>query len=180
MSFGSGRDANCVIHRGTLKLPRRFSPPAFNMLLIGDLIVDGMVDAHYDSADEGGGFIVAGNVTCDIFANDYAKATLIDGDLNASELILNAYEDSGLWVTGNLKTNFFFGEDVWAEVGGKAEMAYGRGYCLPIGYSQASRQAMRPRDDVATSLHQLNLADTIALDPALFKKMLARGDQLFK
>lgn len=178
--FGGGRDADCVVHRGTLKLPRRFSPPAFNTLLIGDLIVDGMVDAHYAGADDGGSLIVIGDVTCDVFANDYAKATLIDGNLNACELILNAYEDSGLWVTGNLKTNFFFGEDVWAEVGGKAEMAYGHGYCLPIGYCEASREAMRPRHDVAASLRQLNLADASALDATLVKKKLLRGDQLFK
>jgi hypothetical protein len=45
---------------------------------------------------------------------------------------------------------------------------------------KASREAVRPRHDVATSLRQLNLADTSALDPTLFKKMILRGDQLFK
>jgi hypothetical protein len=179
MLFG-GRGVNYIIHRGTLKLARRFSPPAYHTLLIGDLIVDGVVDAHYPDADEGGSLVVIGNVACDVFANDYAKGTIIDGNLTASELILNAYEDAGLWVAGDLKTHFFFGEDIWAEVGGKAEMTYGDGYCLPIGYSDASADAVWPRHDLETSLGQLNLPDTSALDPSRFKKLIASGDQLFR
>jgi hypothetical protein len=166
MLFGGGRGANYIIHRGTLKLAHRFSPPAYHTLLIGDLVVDGVVDAHYHG--------------CDVFANDYAKGTIIDGNLTASELILNAYEDAGLWVSGDLKTHFFFGEDIWAEVGGKAEMTYGDGYCLPIGYSDASADAVWPEHDLETSLGQLNFPDTGALDAGRFKKLLASGDHLFR
>jgi hypothetical protein len=180
MLFGGGRGVNYIVHRGALKVARRFSPPAFHTLLIGDLIVDGLVDAHYPDADEGGSLIVIGNVACDVFANDYSKGTIIDGDLTASELILNAYEDSGLWVAGDLKTHFFFGEDIWAEVGGKAEMTYGDGYCLPIGYSDASLQAVWPKHDLETSLRHLNIPDAAALDAGRFKKLLASGDQLFR
>jgi hypothetical protein len=180
MLFGGGAEANYVVHRGTLKLARRFSPPAFHTLLVGDLIVDGAIDAHYPDADEGGSLIVIGNVACDVFANDYSKATIIDGDLSATELILNAYEDAGLWVARNLKTHFFFGEDIWAEVGGHADMTYGDGYCLPIGYTEASLQAIRPRYDLETSMRQLNFADTSALNPAQFKTLLAEGRQLFR
>ena len=99
-----------------------------------------------------------GNVTCRAFSGHYGKCTLIDGNLNASELILNAYEDSSLVVTGNLKTKFFHGRDIWAEVGGVADMGYAEGYCLPIGYKNAAKQAIRARRSTKSAL---------ALDPAV-------------
>ena len=178
--FAGGPGRNYIIHRGPLKLARRFSPPAYHTLLIGDLIVDGVVDAHYPDAEEGGSLVVIGNVACDVFVNDYSKGAIIDGNLTASELILNAYEDAGLWVAGDLKTYFFFGEDIWAEVGGKAEMTYGDGYCLPIGYSDAAAQAIWPEHDLETSLGQLNFPDKGGLDASQFKKRLASGDQIFR
>lgn len=64
--------------------------------------------------------------------------------------MLNAFSDSSLVVIGNLRTRFFYGLDIWAEVGGRVEMDYGEGYCLPLGYRNAAREAQRPRHSART------------------------------
>jgi hypothetical protein len=179
MLFSDRPEANYLVLHEPLVLLENFSPPGFHTLIIGNLIVNGLVDLHYRDADEGGSFVIIGNVSCNAFANDYSKGTIIDGDLNARDFIVNAYEDSGLWVTKNLKTKFFFGKDVWAEVGGHVDMEYGDGYCLPIGYTNASEEAIRPRHDVETSLQLLDM-DTQSLKPRQFVERLARGQSIFK
>jgi hypothetical protein len=90
---------------------------------------------------------------CTAFSGHYGKCSFIDGDLIASEVILNAYEDSRLVITGDLKTKLFYGEDIWAEVGGTADFEYGEGYCLPIGWRDAARQLTQARRD--TPVHRV-------------------------
>ena len=82
------------------------------------------------------------NVTCGAFAGTYGKCAFIDGNLVACDLILNSFEDSALVIAGNLRTRFYYGQDIWAEVGGSAEMEFGDGYCLPIGYTEAAAEVI--------------------------------------
>ena len=151
--------ADTRVHRGALRVAGGFRPPAFNTLILGDLTVDGLLDCD-DGYDAGGILVVVGRVACEVFASHFGKCTLIDGDLDATRLIINAFPDSALVVTGTLRTNFFYGWDIWAEVGGGAEMAFGEGYCLPIGYQNAAAEVIEPRHDIQASRRLLNVLDT--------------------
>lgn len=171
------------IHRGPLNLSGTFVAPGFFTLVIGDLTVDGLVDLHnpYDKGfDEGGLFIVMGDVTCNAFANEYGKCSVIDGHLKVRDILLNSFEDSALFVTGDLATRFFFGSDIWAEVGGGATMDYGEGYCLPIGYDNAAAQAVYPNHGEAESLELLAGGEAERADHRHLLKLLRDGRSVFK
>jgi hypothetical protein len=180
--FSPYHEDHCFIHRGPLLVPGHFEAPGFCTAVLGDLDVSGVVDLNNpEGFDEGGLFIVVGNVTCKGFVNHYGKYSVVDGDLVASDVIVNAYEDASLVVIGNLKTKFFYGEDIWAEVGGTADMEFGSGYCLPIGYRDAARQAIRPRHDRETSMALLAIGEPD--DSYLqgeFTKALKQGRSIFK
>lgn len=175
--------ADCMIHLGDLRTSGHFEAPGFYTLITGSLHVDGIVDLHnpYDKGfDEGGLFVVLGDVVCDAFFNEYGKCSFVDGKLDARELVVNAFGDSALVVTGNLTTNFFYGQDMWVEIGGRASIEYGDGYCLPIGYGDAAVEAVRPRQDADTSLARLNLAKTEDLYPRDFLDHLRAGKRLLR
>jgi hypothetical protein len=179
-----GRDGpDYVIHRGSLAVGGDFIAPGFNTLIIGDLFVEGLVDLHnpYDKGfDEGGQFIIVGSLNCLVFANEYGKCTLVDGDLTASDMLINGYEDSSLKVIGDLTTKFFYGVDIWAEVGGVANMEYGIGYCLPLGYCSGS-EAIWPRHDENVTRQLLNLdATSLRLNPQDLLRLWQTGKPLFK
>jgi hypothetical protein len=142
------------VHDGPLTFHAGFTAPALQTLVLGDLFVEGCVDTD-DGHDHGGLFVVIGNVECDQFIGHFGKCVFIDGNLEVTQIILNAFEDSSLSVTGNLRTRFFYGWDMCGEVGGYADMEYGHGYCLPFGHSDATRQMIKPRHDVETSLRLL-------------------------
>ncbi|MGY8661453.1 hypothetical protein Q3C01_03690 [Bradyrhizobium sp. UFLA05-109] len=172
---------DCAVLRGPLAASDFVDVPAFNTLVMGDLTVDGLIDLGSAGAfDEGGVFVVLGNVASTVFSTGFAKGTFIDGNLEADSLILNAYDDSALVVRGNLRTYFFYGRDIWAEVGGKAEMHYGDGYCLPIGYTSAGAEAIEPLHDRATSLRRLNLDSTDYIEPHRFLDLIRSGRPIFK
>lgn len=98
----------CVVHRGPLSLPKLLRAPAYATIVLGDLTVDGLIALdNPEGYDEGGLFLVFGNVTCGAFAGHWGKCTFIDGNLAARDLVLNSFEDSSLVVTGNLRTGFF-------------------------------------------------------------------------
>jgi Leucine-rich repeat (LRR) protein len=180
--FAPSRDDHYFVHRGPLTLSGSFTAPGFCTLIIGDLTVEGLVDLdNPEEFDEGGLFIVIGNVSCRAFSGHYGKCAFVDGNLVASELILNAYEDSSLVVTGDLRTKLFYGEDIWAEVGGVAEMEYGEGCCLPIGYQDA-RQMIRPQRNTESHLvldpDVLNDRNSLKLEEALTR--LRRGKSILR
>lgn len=171
------------IHRGPLMLAGTFTAPGFLTLVIGDLTVDGLIDLQnpYDKGfDEGGLFIVMGDVTCRSFANEFGKCAVIDGTLKVRDMLVNHFEDSALVVTGDLTTHFFYGQDIWAEVGGVASMEYGEGYCLPIGYNDASTQAIYPKHDEEESLELLAAADLVQADSRHLLRLLRDGKPVFK
>jgi hypothetical protein len=180
--FSPYQEDHCFIHRGPLLVAGHFEAPGFCTAVLGDLDVSGVVDLNNpEGFDEGGLFIVVGNVTCKGFVNHYGKYAFVDGDLVASDVIVNSHEDASLVVIGNLKTKFFYGEDIWAEVGGAADMEFGSGYCLPIGYRDAARQAIRPRHDRETSMALLAIgkSDDSYLQGE-FIKALKQGRSIFK
>ncbi len=174
---------DCMIHLGPLKVQGNFEAPGFFTLITGDLHVDGIVDLHnpYDKGfDEGGLFVVLGDVVCDAFFNEYGKCSFVDGTLQARDLLVNAFGDSSLVVMRSLKTHFFYGKDQWAEVGGDAQMEYGHGYCLPIGYRKAASQQIVPRHGREASLKLLNLDTSQYLHPGVFRDHLAAGKPVLK
>jgi hypothetical protein len=174
-------DDPCYIHRGPLTLPGNFRAPGLCTLILGDLTVDGLVDLQSPEGFDGHGvFIAIGNVTCRSFNNDWAKVAVIDGSLLASDLIINCYEDSMLLVTGNLKTRFFYGRDIWATVGGAADMDYGDGYCLPAGYRAAAAEAIRPRHDPETSMSLLAAGGEVGQIEYSLLKLLRHGTPVFR
>jgi hypothetical protein len=142
-SFDESMDCEAAIHVGPLRVGESLTAPALCTLITGDLDVADVLDLCRD--DDGWGlFIVIGNLRCRHFISDYGCNSIIDGDLAASESLINGFEDSGLWVTGTLRTHLFIGADIWAEVGAGAVMDYGEGYCLPIGYRSAGAEAIHP------------------------------------
>jgi hypothetical protein len=83
-------------------------------------------------------------------------------------------------VTRDLKTRFFYGRGIWAEVGGVAEMEYGKGHCLPIGYRNAAQEAIRPRHDAETSMALLTVVENGALIEYELVDKLKHGQPVFK
>jgi hypothetical protein len=173
--------ASCMLHLGHLHTSGHFRAPGFYTLVTGDLHVDGIVDLQNpEGYDEGGLFVVLGDVKCRSFFNEYGKCAFIDGKLDASELLAAAFGDSSLVVIGSLKTNFFFGRDIWAEVGGSATMKYGDGYCLPIGYEDAAEEAIMPKHGAGASRALLNLENTDEFYPHDLRAHLLAGKPLLK
>jgi hypothetical protein len=170
-----------MLHLGHMKTTGHFRAPGYCTLITGDLDVDGIVDLQNpDGYDEGGLFIVLGNLTCHSFFNEYGKCAFVDGNLDARDLLVAAFGDSALVVTRHLSTNFFYGEDIWAEVGAGATMEYGAGYCLPIGYTTAAAEAITPNHGEEASLALLNLGQTDELHPHHFREHLLTGEPLLK
>jgi hypothetical protein len=150
VSFDEWLALDAKVHDGNLRVSGSFGAPGLCTLIAGHLDVDGTIDLRNDY-DEGGLFIVIGNVTCRHFVSNYAACSFVDGDLEARESIINGFSDSALSVVGTLRTRLFIGRDIWAEVGAGAEIEYGEGYCLPFGYTDPERQAIMPRHDEAAT-----------------------------
>jgi hypothetical protein len=177
----SGPD--CMIYQGDLTVSGHFTAPGFYTLILGNLVVDGHISLQnpYDKGfDEGGLFVVIGHVRCRSFSNEYGKVAFIDGDLEANDLILNSYEDSALTVIGTLKTYFFYGQDMWAEVGNGAAMEYGVGYCRPIGHEHAAGEFIEPRHDEETSSRLLSFDDPKAINNKDFMDRIQQGRSVLK
>lgn len=171
------------VYRGSLVLSENFTAPGFNTLILGSLHVDGYVDLQnpYDKGfDEGGLFIVLGDVRCRYFLNEYGKYTFIDGTLEGSEAVVADYGDSSLIVTGDLLTSFYYGMDVCAKVGGKADMTYGCGYCLPIDCSDVEAEVLWPRHGELASRRLLAFEYTRGTCSLDFKKRIRKGEAVFR
>ena len=153
------------IHDGDLIVDGHLTNLGFNTLVTGSITATGFVDLRNPHTepnnlgfDEGGLFISAGGLSCRALSGEGGKCVFIDGDVRATEFILNAFEDSSMVVSGQLATQFFLGDDIWAEVGNGADVEYGIGYCLPIGYTNAARQAINPRRTKQQSITALAFA----------------------
>lgn len=170
----------CLVHDGPLVVIGNFEAPAYHVLINGDLIVNGIVDTNFDGADEGGSFFVTGNLTCNVYLGHWRKIGMIGGDLSARDLLLNAYEDSCLIVGGTLRTRFFLGQDIWADVGRDAEMEYGVGYCLPFGYFDAVTEAILPRHNEKESEALLAFDNAAGLNGGEMANRIRDGASIFR
>lgn len=180
VSFEDLMDVEAMVHEGDLRVLDSFRAPGLCTLIIGNLDVANIVDlqSHFDS---GGLFIVIGNVTCRHFISDYGLTGFVDGDLVARESIINGFGDSGLSVTGTLRTRLFVGCDIAAHVGAGAVMDYGVGHCMPIGDDAAA--AIRPlHDEDATAgmvIPPAN-AEGYLLNAEQFVDLIRTGQPIFK
>ena len=153
------------IHDGDLIVDGHLNNVGFNTLVTGSITATGLVDLRNPHTepnnhgfDEGGLFMSAGDITCRALGGEGGKCTFIDGDLRASDFILNGFGNSSIVVSGRLTTRLFLGHDIWAEVGNGADLEYGIGYCLPIGYTNASSQAINPQHTQQQSIAALVFA----------------------
>jgi hypothetical protein len=131
------------IHYGPLTAVGSVQIPAHFTLMVGDVRVGGLLDAE-DAYGEGGALFVVGDVHCGAFSSQPGKSTMIDGDLTARDILINAFSDSALVVIGDLRTNFFYGRNAWTGVGGQVRMQAGEGSCRPIDSCSAIAHAVRP------------------------------------
>jgi hypothetical protein len=170
------------VHHGDLDLDGNFVAPAYCTLIVGNLTVSGFVDLAnpYDKGfDEGGLFVVLGDVECRVWAGEGGKCAFVDGDLVARDLLLNAYEDSSLIVTGALGTHFFYGIDIWAEVGTGAVMEYGHGYALLHRQGQNPLQ-IDPRHDAEASMALIAGEDVDELSADALMDRVRSGEAVFR
>jgi hypothetical protein len=181
ISFDPFTDTDAMVNDGDVRAAS-FKAPALCTLILGDLIVDDVVDLQ-TPYDEGRLFVVIGNVRCRHFINEYGTNCFVDGNLEASQAILNGFEDASLNVIGDLKTKLFIGCDICAEVGGATDMDYGVGYALPLGYTDAGRQSIRPRHDEDATVGIVTRKaqpEGYVLDAQGFADLIRAGRPIFK
>ena len=127
-----------------------------NLLIVGNIKTPWL-----SNATEGGALIVSGNIVCDYYNHCWKKIGFINGDLTVNKLLITAFSDATLVVFGNLKTNFFYGRDIWIDVSGKAEIQYGLGYCMDLNYSK-TKKIFRPKHNEKESLAYLQITKDIS------------------
>jgi hypothetical protein len=182
VSFDDSLDLEAMVGDGDVRIAGSFKAPALCTLITGNLRVDDVVDLR-TSFDTGGLLIVIGNVTCRHFISEYGTCSFIDGDLEASDSVINGFSDSSLSVVGILKTRLFIGADIWAEVGSGAVMEYGVGYCLPFGYKNAAEQAISPRHDedaTAKIVTPARKPEGYLFEAEQFSDLIRAGRPIFK
>jgi hypothetical protein len=181
-SFDTLIDAEAMVEDKGLRLAGPFKRPGLCTLILGDLVVDGTVDLQ-TNFEEGGLFIVIGSVVCRHFIGDFGTVSIVDGDLTARDAVINGFGDSALSVMGSLHTRLFIGCDIWAEVGGGAQMDYGIGYCLPIGYADAEREAIMPRHGEAATARMVTpppQSEGYLFEAETFAQLIRAGQPIFR
>jgi hypothetical protein len=181
-AFDAFLAAEAMVADKAVRMAGPFRRPGLCTLIVGDLVVDGTVDLQGGFA-EGGLFVVLGNVVCRHFIGDFATQAIVDGDLTARDAVICGFGDAGLSIVGSLQTRLFIGCDIWAEVGGGAQMDYGIGYCLPTGYSDAEREAILPRHGEAATARIVApppKEDGYMFDAETFAELIRSGRPIFR
>lgn len=147
------------IYIGDIENDKTLTFDALNLLVIGNIKAKWLNTTNNDELgyDEGGSLFVTGSVDCEYFSSHYGKLIVIGKSINVNKILNNAFQDSALIVQNDLTTEYFNGIDIWAEVGGKVNMKYGEGYCLPIGYTDAVKQWIKPIYNEQQSLDFLGI-----------------------
>jgi len=148
------RYLDAAVQEGSLRVDGPLRAPAFYALVLGDLVVDGLLDlrGRYDS---GGVLFVIGNVRCALFVSEIDAQVFIDGDLTVDGAAVTGFGDSSLNIVGSLRARLFIGNDIGASVGDGAFVEYGIGHWSVLGASgepyggprhgeQATIDALRP------------------------------------
>lgn len=174
-------DTDFYIHEGDIEASGKWNTPGQITFVAGNIIIHGFLDTDEEPKifDEGGWLIIGGNVECEFFANTYGKAVLVDGNLSVKQLLVNHFEDSALIVKKDLTTKFFYGVDIWAEVGGTARMEFGYGHCFPLG-DKEDQSAIEPKHDSETSLAILNVDDPHNINELNLLQLIKSGKSVFK
>ena len=154
------RRGEYAVHEGDLIIATDWQPTVENLLVLGSITCEGLVHVALEDCSEwdwGGSLWVLGDLKCRHFASHDGRSVVVDGNLTVSELAVAAFEDYTLMVAGDFTAHFYYGDDIWADVGGRAVMEYGNGYALPFGYDNAEVQCVYPKFNLETSLARLNL-----------------------
>lgn len=181
--FGPSIAQQAMLHEGDLEINGSLKAPAFCTLVTGHLTVSDVLDLDNVAYDEGGLFIVLGNVECRHFIGHHGKCVFVDGDLQAHGAVVNGFSDASLSIIGGLSAKLFIGCDIWAEVGAGAAMDYGVGYCLPIGFTVAESQAIMPlhsEEETARAVLETPRTEGYLFDAAQFADRIRAGQPLFR
>lgn len=155
-------DGEWAVHEGDWVSTGVWRLPTVHMLVLGSVVCDGLVDLGPETGDvpigdRGGTLWIIGDLRCRDFTSDYNTAVFVDGSMTVSGLAITAFVHALLLVTGDFTAYFFFGQDIRADVGGRAVMEYGDGYALPLGYHDAELQAIVPCETREASLALLDV-----------------------
>lgn len=130
--FDEMLETEAFVHAGDLRIKGSYRAPGLCTLITGYLHVEDVLDLN-PRFDEGGLFIVIGDLGCRHLVGDYGAMTFVDGDLTARDTVITGFRKSVLSVVGTLRTRLFVGCDGAAFVGAGAEIEYGVGHCVPMG-----------------------------------------------
>ena len=130
-----------------------------NLLVVGNINAE-WLNTEYDNG--GGSLFVTGDIICDYFSNYYGKLVIVNGSLLVKKIVNNEFEDSTLTVRHNFATEYYHGIDIWVEAGGKIDVLYGNGYCLPVGYKEPSKECIVPKYNDSISKDFLGIDDVNA------------------
>ena len=150
-------DNQFQIYIGDIKSDTILEFDALNLLVIGNIQAIWLNTGNNYKGYESGSLFVTGNIDCDYFSNSYGKLIIIGNSLHAKKILNNKFEDSTLKVQRNLTTAYFYGADMYAEVGENVQIEYGEGYCLPIGYKNAKKEYISPKHNEEESRRFLGL-----------------------
>ncbi|WP_298779485.1 hypothetical protein [uncultured Polaribacter sp.] len=162
-SYDEKYDQEFQIYFGDIDNDEFLKFDALNIIIIGNIKTKWLnaVNNYTLGYDEGGSIFITGNVDCSYFSNHYGKLIVIGDSLKVNKILDNAFEDSALIIKNNLTTEYFNGLDIWAEAGGFIKIEYGDGYCLPLGYTNAKEQAVKPKNSESESHQFLGIEDKI-------------------
>ncbi len=151
------------IYIGDIENDKILKFDALNIIVVGNIKTKWLNTINNDELgyDEGGSLFITGTVECDYFSNHYGKLIVMSNSLTVNKILDNAFEDSTLIIQKNLTAEYFNGLDIWAEVGGFVKIEYGDGYCLPISYTNAEEQAVKPKHSENESHNFLGIEDKI-------------------
>jgi len=154
-SFAQSEGVTGAVHEGALHVVGDFKQPKLLAAVQGDLTVDGMLSTQeIDGWDGNATLVVFGDLHCSQLINDWASLIIVTGDCTVTDWTFIAREDSAFIVGGDFTTPFFVGADIWASVGGRAEMDAGYGYALDLN---SGGPVVRPAKGWHESALQLGL-----------------------
>lgn len=120
------------VHDGNLKIKGSWRTPGLCTLVNGHLEVENVLDLN-PRWDEGGLFIVIGDLRCRHLIGDIGSHLFVDGDLTARDTAVTGFKASTVSITGTFRTKLFIGGEGHVFVGGGAEIEFGVGHCSAMG-----------------------------------------------
>ena len=157
-----------------------FMAPVLCTLILGDLLGDDVFDLQ-TPYDDGRLFIVIGESAAGHLSANTAPTASSMAISTPHQSIINGFGDCSN-VIGSLKTKLFIGCDIWAEVGAVRHRLL-RQLTLPLSYTDAEAQAIRPRYDERATPRIVVLsphAEGYLLQAEEFADLIRAGKPIFK